>query len=66
MSALDMPCISRVVAIGFPHHPISRASYQQCVSEDKGGFGQYLQRLKSYSRRYFLKMPVYCPTSKNQ
>jgi len=61
-----MPQISRAVAAGFPHHVTQRENYQECVSEDKDGLRQPLECPRDYTRRNFLKIWVYCPTSKNQ
>ncbi len=66
IQAFGIPRILRPAAIGFPHHPTERENYQECVFEDKDALGQYLQRLKSYALRDFLKIQVYCPTNKNQ
>ncbi len=66
MQALGMSGISRVVVIGFPHHPISEGNYQECVSEDKDGLRQRLRCPGDYTGRDFFETPVYCPISKNQ
>ncbi len=58
--------ISKVVAIGFPHHPTQRGNYQECVSEDKDGLRQRLGCPGDYSPRNFFEIRVYCSTSKNQ
>jgi len=55
-----MPRISRVVAIGFPHHITQRGNYQQYIFEDKDGFisrmeGLLGRQLKDLSRGRFRK-----------
>jgi hypothetical protein len=66
MQALGMPRILRVVAIGFSLHPTYRGNYQEWVSEDKDGLRQRLRCPGGYTRKNFLKIWVYCPTSKKQ
>ena len=65
MQAFDMPRMSRVVAIGLPHYIIQKGNHQECVSEDKDGLRQRLGCPRDYTQRNFLKIWVYCPTSKN-
>ena len=55
-----MPRISRAVAVGFPHHVTQRGNYQQRVFEDSKDFEQYLQWLRDYALRNFLKIWAYC------
>ena len=60
-----MPGISRVLAIGCPHHP-TKGEIKECVSEDKDGLGQRLGCPRGYTRRKLLKIWIYCSASKNQ
>jgi len=66
MQTRHMPKIIRAVATGFSHYVTQGGNYQECVSEDKDSFRQRLGCPGDYTRRNFLKIWVYCPTSKNQ
>ena len=55
-----MPRISRVVAVGYPHHITQRGNYRQSVFENESDYTQYLQWLNDYSRKYSLKIWAYC------
>jgi REP element-mobilizing transposase RayT len=46
----------RAVAVGCLHHITQRENYQQHVFEVEKDYTQYLQWLKEYSQRYFLKI----------
>jgi len=64
-----MPRMSRVVVIGFPHHPTQRENYQECVSEDKHGLRQRLMKNEiaslALAMTWFSEY-LHCPKSKNQ
>lgn len=55
-----MPRISRVVAVGYPHHITQRGNYRQPVFEDEEDFIQYLQWLGEYRQKYSLNIWAYC------
>ena len=55
-----MPRISRVVAVGYPHHITQRGNYRQPVFMDEEDFIQYLQWLKEYCLKYSLNIWAYC------
>ena len=55
-----MTRISRIVAVGYPHHIIQRGNYQQCVFKDEEDHIQYLQWLREYSQKYSLRIWAYC------
>ncbi|MBI4746619.1 MAG: transposase [Deltaproteobacteria bacterium] len=55
-----MPRISRVVAVGHPHHITQRGNYRQPVFEDEDDFIQYLHWLKEYCLKYSLNIWAYC------
>lgn len=55
-----MPRISRAVAVGFPHHITQRGNYRQAVFESEEDYFQYLYWLKTYSKKYSLKIWAYC------
>jgi putative transposase len=55
-----MPRIARAVAVGHPHHITQRGNYRQQVFQGDEDYLQYLEWLKSYSRKYSLKIWAYC------
>ena len=55
-----MPRISRVVAVGYPHHVTQRGNYRQVVFDSETDYLHYLQWLNDYSRKYSLKIWAYC------
>ncbi len=55
-----MPRISRVVAVGYPHHITQRGNYRQSVFESDEDYIQYLKWLKEYSEKHSLKIWAYC------
>ena len=55
-----MPRISRVVAVGHPHHVTQRGNYRQTVFETDQDYLLYLDWLKTYCQKYSLKMWAYC------
>lgn len=55
-----MPRISRVVAVGYPHHVTQRGNYRQAVFDSETDYLHYLQWLNDYSRKYSLKIWAYC------
>jgi putative transposase len=55
-----MPRISRAVAIGYPHHITQRGNYRQNVFENNEDYIKYLQWLKEYCDKYYLKLWAYC------
>lgn len=55
-----MPRIARAVAVGFPHHITQRGNYRQRVFESDEDYLQYLEWLQQYSKKYALKIWVYC------
>ena len=55
-----MPRISRVVAIGYPHHITQRGNYRQEIFFDNGDRQKYLSLLQAESTRYKLKLLAYC------
>ncbi|MCL5023887.1 MAG: transposase [Nitrospirae bacterium] len=55
-----MPRISRAIAIGQPHHVTQRGNYGQTVFQSERDRLIYLEWLKTYSRKYSLKIWAYC------
>ncbi len=55
-----MPRIARAVAAGFPHHITQRGNYRRNVFEKTDDYLFYLDRLKTYSCKYSLKIWAYC------
>jgi len=55
-----MPRIARAIATGFPHHITQRGNYRQNIFESKVDYLKYLDWLKTYSRKYSLKIWAYC------
>jgi putative transposase len=55
-----MPRISRAVAVGYPHYATQRGNYRQIVFEEDRDYLLYLQWLKEYAKKYFLKVWAYC------
>lgn len=55
-----MPRVSRIVAVGYPHHITQRGNYRQSVYENEEDYTQYLQWLKEYSHKHSLKIWAYC------
>jgi hypothetical protein len=57
---LTIPRISRVVAVGHPHHVTQRGNYRQTVFETDQDYLLYLDWLKTYCQKHSLKMWAYC------
>ena len=51
-----MPRISRAVAIVYSHHITQRGNYRQNVFENNEDYIKYLQWLKEYCDKYYLKL----------
>jgi putative transposase len=57
---IQMPRISRAVAIGYPHHVLQRGNYRQPIFEEDRDYLNYLQWLDEYSKKFSLKIWAYC------
>ncbi len=55
-----MPRMSRVVAVGLPHHITQRGNYRQDVFLDESDRNQYLEWVRDYSIKYGLSILTYC------
>jgi putative transposase len=57
---IQMPRISRAVAIGYPHHVLQRGNYRQPIFGEDIDYLQYLHWLEEYSKKFSLKIWAYC------
>lgn len=55
-----MSRLSRVVAVGLPHHITQRGNYRQDVFIDDADRNQYLAWIRDYSIKYGLSILAYC------
>ena len=55
-----MPRIARIVATGCPHHITQRGNYRQDIFVDDFDRKKYLALIEQESKRYGLKILVYC------
>lgn len=55
-----MPRMSRVVAVGLPHHITQRGNYRQDVFLDESDRNQYLGWVRDYSIKYGFSILTYC------
>lgn len=55
-----MPRISRLVAVGFPHHVVQRGNNRQKVFFARATREKYLDLLKEYSQRWDVSILAYC------
>ncbi|MCL0086503.1 transposase [Thermodesulfovibrionales bacterium] len=55
-----MPRITRIVAVGLPHHITQRGNYRQNVFLDDNDRKHYLSWIHEYSTTYSLSLLAYC------
>jgi len=55
-----MPRISRIIAIGFPHHITQKGNYSQGVFKKNFDFKNYLHLTNIYKRKYGVSILSYC------
>ena len=55
-----MPRISRVIAVGYPHHITQRGNYRQAVFVEANDYTHYLHWLAQFALRCGLEIWAYC------
>jgi len=55
-----MSRISRVVAVGYPHHITQRGNYRQTVFAEEADYRRYLELMSVFGPKYGLQIWAYC------
>ena len=55
-----MPRISRVIAVGYPHHITQRGNYRQAVFVEANDYTHYLHWLAQFSFKFGMEIWAYC------
>ena len=55
-----MPRISRVIAVGYPHHITQRGNYRQAVFVEANDYTHYLRCLAKFSFKFGMEIWAYC------
>ncbi|MDZ4165690.1 MAG: transposase [Smithellaceae bacterium] len=55
-----MPRVSRVIAVGYPHHITQRGNYRQTVFAEESDYACYLEFLAGFAPKYGFDIWAYC------